>query len=397
VAAEIVEKVRAGGFEAALAEGRRLGDLSEGAVPVHDVAACAAAWEGLERGQRELLARTAERIRRFAEAQRDAVRGLSVQVPGGWAGHEVVPVESAGCYAPGGRFPLPSSVLMTAVTARVAGVERVWVASPKPSPVTLAACAVARADGLLALGGAHAVALLAFGGGPVPRCDVVVGPGNSYVTAAKFLVSGHAGIDMLAGPSELVVVADGTADPDVIAMDLLAQAEHDPEALPVLVALDAGTADAVDAALQAALGSLETSATAGRAVENGFCVVAETLAQAARVCNALAPEHLQLSLADADSLRPLLRHYGALFLGAGACEVLGDYGMGPNHVLPTGGAARHVGGLSVMSFLRLRTWLRIEDVGDADEVLADAAELAGLEGLCAHRLAARIRRRDRGA
>ncbi|MBM4372133.1 MAG: histidinol dehydrogenase, partial [Deltaproteobacteria bacterium] len=263
VASAIVERVRAGGFQAAVDEGIRLGDLSPGEPVIHDPAACRGALESLPLPQQELLARTAERIAAFARGQRMTQGDLTVVIPGGRAGHEVAPVLAAGCYAPGGRFPLPSSVLMTAVTARMAGVGSVWVASPRPAAVTLAAAAVAGADGLLALGGAQAIALLALGGGPVPRCDVVAGPGNAYVTAAKLLVSGDTGVDMLAGPSELVVVADGSASPEVVALDLLAQAEHDPDALPVLVTWEPAVADAVDAAIADALPGLPTAVTAG--------------------------------------------------------------------------------------------------------------------------------------
>jgi phosphoribosyl-ATP pyrophosphohydrolase/phosphoribosyl-AMP cyclohydrolase/histidinol dehydrogenase len=272
----------------------------------------------------------------------------------------------------------------------VAGVERVWVASPKPAPVTLAAAAVAGADGLLAVGGAQAIAALAFGADPVPACDVVVGPGNRWVTAAKQLVAGSVAIDMLAGPSELVVLADRSADPAVVAADLLAQAEHDPDALPVLVTLDAALAGAVDAELERQLATLPTAATARAAVAHGVAVVAGDLAAACAVCDRLAPEHLQVMLADPGPAVARLRHYGALFIGSGSAEVLGDYGAGPNHVLPTGGTARHTGGLSVFTFLRVRTWLRM----DAPAALAaDAAALARLEGLEAHARAAERRAR----
>ena len=206
----------------------------------------------------------------------------------------VAPVDRAGCYAPGGRFPLPSSVLMTAVTARAAGVRDVWVASPRPDDVTLAAAAVAGADALLAVGGAQAIAALAYGAGDVPPCDVVVGPGNRWVTAAKKLVAGHVGIDMLAGPSELVVLADASADPATVAADLLAQAEHDPDALPVLVATDAELVDRVEIELERQLAALPTRDTAEPAIGNGFAVMAGNLDDAIEVCDRLAPEHLQV-------------------------------------------------------------------------------------------------------
>ncbi len=185
-----------------------------------------------------VLKRTADRIRVFAESQRKSLVDVTMKIPGGEAGHTVSPVNTAGCYAPGGRYPLPSSVLMTAITARAAGVPQVWVASPRPAVATLAAAHVAGADGFIAIGGAQAIGAMAYGVG-MPACDVIVGPGNKWVTAAKSLVSGICGIDMLAGPSEVLVIADGTADADVIAADLLAQAEHDPEARPILISTDA--------------------------------------------------------------------------------------------------------------------------------------------------------------
>jgi phosphoribosyl-ATP pyrophosphohydrolase/phosphoribosyl-AMP cyclohydrolase/histidinol dehydrogenase len=339
----------------------------------------------------ELLERTAARIRSFAEAQRHALRDVDVEVPGGRAGHTVVPVLRAGCYAPGGRFPLPSSVLMTAVTARVAGVSEVWLASPKPDDTTLAAAAIADADALLAVGGAQAIAALAYGAGQVPPCDVVVGPGNRWVTAAKKLVAGRVGIDMLAGPSELVALADGTADPAVVAADLLAQAEHDPDALPVLVTTSSSLADSVDEEIERQLADLPTRKTAEAALGNGFAVLCGDLETALDVCDRLAPEHLQILTQDADAVAARLAHWGGLFVGGQSAEVFGDYGIGPNHTLPTGGVARFKGGLSVLDFLRVRTWLRLESDPDADVVARDAAALARLEGLEAHARAAEMR------
>lgn len=387
-AALIVEAVREGGESALRAHAERLGDLAPGAPLVIERASLQAAFESLPAGDQALLTRTAARIRAFAEAQRASLRDAVAQVPGGQAGHTVCPVERAGCYAPGGRFPLPSSVLMTVVTARAAGVETVWVASPRPAHVTLAAAFVAGADALLAVGGAQAIAALAYGAGPVPACDVVVGPGNRWVTAAKKLVAGDVGIDMLAGPSELVVLADASADASVVAADLLAQAEHDDDAVPVLVTIDAAFADQVDAELALQLATLPTAATARRALENGCAVIAPDLDAAFGACNRLAPEHLEVMLNDPWSAVPRLRHYGGLFVGGHAAEVLGDYGIGPNHVLPTGRTARHVGGLSVMTFLRVRTWLEITSLEAAREAVADAAALARHEGLEAHARAA---------
>ncbi len=340
---------------------------------------------------RRLLQRTADRISTFARAQRDCLSDLHTEIDGGSAGHRVDAVERAGCYAPGGRYPLPSSVLMTAVTARVAGVEEVWVASPRPTTTTLAAAAIAGADGVLAVGGAHAIAALAYGLGSMSGCEVVVGPGNRWVTAAKQLVAGRVGIDMLAGPSELVVLADDSADASVVAADLLAQAEHDPDALPVLVTTSKGLADEVAEAIEAQLEGLPTREVAEAALARGFRVVADNLRAAIDVCDRLAPEHLQVMTEDASEVAARLRHWGGLFIGTGSAEVLGDYGAGPNHTLPTGGVARYQGGLSVFDFLRIRTWMEVDDLAAARPVVEDAVRLARMEGLEAHARAAERR------
>jgi phosphoribosyl-ATP pyrophosphohydrolase/phosphoribosyl-AMP cyclohydrolase/histidinol dehydrogenase len=389
-AALIVDDVRRHGAPAVRAHAERLGDLGRDDPLVLDRPALERALATLDPATRERLERVAGRIRTFAETQRRALSDITVSVPGGEAGHRLVPVARAGCYAPGGRYPLPSSVLMTAVTARAAGVRDVWVASPRPGPLVLAAAALAGAEAVLAVGGAQAVAALAHGAGPVPRCDVVVGPGNRYVSAAKQLVTGVAGTDLPAGASELLVLADRTADPELVAADLLAQAEHDPEAVPVLVSLDPAVAERVEVELGRQLASLPTADVARRALANGGVLLVGDLRAGVEACDAIAPEHLALMVADPDAVAPRLSHYGALFLGDGASVVLGDYGAGPNHVLPTGGSARWAGGLSVFTFLRVRTWLRVDSRGGRP-LAADAAWFARAEGLEAHARAAEKR------
>jgi phosphoribosyl-ATP pyrophosphohydrolase/phosphoribosyl-AMP cyclohydrolase/histidinol dehydrogenase len=391
----IVGQVRDDGERALRRWAQELGDLDAGAALTRSPGELAAAAERIAPVQRALLERTAERIESFARAQREAFSDLCVAVPGGEAGHTVAPVEHAGCYAPGGRFGLPSSVLMTAVPARVAGVESVWVASPRPNDTTLAAAHIAGADGVLAVGGAQAIAALAYGVEPLPRCDVIVGPGNRWVTAAKQLVAGVVGIDMLAGPSELVVLADERADPELVAADLLAQAEHDTDALPVLVTTSSAFVDRVEEALARQLADLPTAEIAAVALKNGFAVTVGTIEEAARLCDRLAPEHLQVMTEDAPAAALLCSQYGALFIGSQSAEVLGDYGAGPNHTLPTSGTARFAGGLSVLDFMRVRTWLRIDDARAASGLVADAEALAAAEGLVGHQRAAARRRRDR--
>ena len=393
-AQKIVDDVHERGDEALYEHGLRLGDIQHGEPAVIMRDELEQALESLPQEQRGVLERTAERIEAFARAQMASIEDVDVAIPGGRAGHTVKAVERAGCYAPGGRFPLPSSVLMTACTARAAGVETVWVASPRPDQVTLAAAAVAGADALLGIGGAQAIAAMAYGAGEVPACDVVVGPGNRWVTAAKKLVSGRVRIDMLAGPSELVVFADHTADPATVAADLLAQAEHDPDAIPILVSLDKELVKAVDDELVRQLDVLPTKDTASAALENGFAVIADDIDTGVDLCDRIAPEHLELILEDVQPVAEQVNHYGGLFVGHGTAEVLGDYGAGPNHTLPTGGTARSTGGLSVFTFLRIRTWMEIDDVAGAQALVDDAVELARLEGLEGHARSAERRKLD---
>lgn len=384
VAADIVESVRNGGEEALRAHAEDLGDIDPGRSLTVDRDDLRTAFESLESSDRELLVRVHKRIETFARAQREGLSDLNISIEGGQAGHRWIPVNSVGAYAPGGRYPLPSSVLMTVTPARVAGVTSVWVASPRPSDLTLSAAWVAGADGVLAVGGAQAIAALAFGT-VTPSCDLIVGPGNKWVTAAKKHLFGEVGIDGLAGPSEILVIADESADAAVVAADLLAQAEHDVDAIPVLVTTSSDFADRVDAELAAQLTDLPTAEVARAALDNGVCVVVESLSRAAGVSDSLAPEHLAIHAADPRAVAMQVRNYGSIFVGRSSAEAFADYGAGPNHVLPTGGGARYSGGLSVLTFLKASTWLSVDH---PEDLIEDTVRLARLEGLEAHARAA---------
>jgi histidinol dehydrogenase len=338
----------------------------------------------------ELLRRVAHRIGDFADAQLECLRELTMRVPGGLAGHTIEPIENVGCYAPAGRFALPSTVLMTVIPALSAGCESVTVATPNPSDLMLAAAMVAGANRVLAVGGAHAIAAMAYGLDEFERCDLIVGPGNRWVTAAKKLVSGDCGIDMLAGPSELIVVADSTANPETVAADLLAQAEHDPDARPFLITNSEGVAKAVCCSIESQLTSLPTAETARAALRNGAAIVVETLEQAIELINEMAPEHLELQCENADRIAAEVSQAGCLFIGKHSAEVFGDYGIGPNHTLPTNGTARWSGGLNVFTFVRVRTWLKLDSAPPS--IVEDTAKLAALEGLIGHQRAALQRR-----
>jgi histidinol dehydrogenase len=386
-AAEIVEDVRRRGEAAVRDHSVRFGDIDPDQPLVITRAEIEDAFDSLAGSEAQLLKRVADRIHHFARAQRDSVIDIDVEVPGGRGGHRWLPVSTAGAYAPGGRYPLPSTVLMTVVPARVAGVKEVWVASPRPSAMTVAAAAVAGADGLLRVGGAQAIAALAFGVGG-PRCDIVVGPGNRWVTAAKKVLYGEVGIDGLAGPSEIVVIADHEADPGLVAADLIAQAEHDVDALPILITPDAEMLQRVTNEINRQMSDLSTAGVAGPALHKGFAVVVDDLRQAAEVSDRIAPEHLALHVARPDEISDDVNNYGSMFCGSSSAETFADYGVGPNHVLPTSGSARFQSGLSPMTFLKAPTWLELSDPLD---VISDTAQLARHETLEAHARAAEAR------
>jgi len=419
-ALEIVEAVRAEGAAAVRRFAGEFDGLGADESLVLGKEAMSAASERIDAEVRGALERAAGRIGAFAREQLASVRSFEMEIGGGVAGQTWRAMERAGCYAPGGRYPLPSSVLMTVCPARAAGVERVVLATPgvregtARGDVMLAAAGIAGADAVLRVGGAQAVAALAYGLGAggsgedvvlKEGVDVVVGPGNAYVTAAKQLVSGVVAIDMLAGPSELVVIADGEADAGTVAADLLAQAEHDPMASVTLISLDSGLVERVNAALSEQLEALPTRAVAEASVrENGRAVVVGSAAEAVALSDRLAPEHLEVMVGGAEESRALaegVRHAGAVFIGEGAAEVFGDFGLGPNHTLPTGGTARSFAGLSVHTFLRARTHIRCGGgLGESDGsgrldalAMADAVTLARVEGLEGHARSAERRMR----
>ncbi|CEG41480.1 histidinol dehydrogenase [Plasmopara halstedii] len=388
----IVNDVRVNGEKALKQHAVRLGDIPSVDTPLLvSQSELAKAFAALPENEQLVLQRTAQRIKVFAQAQRHSISNFQQRIEGGFAGQDVSPMNAAGCYAPGGRYPLPSSVLMTAVTAKVAGVTTVVVASPRPARATLAAAYLAGADYFLAAGGAQAIAAMAYGVGGIPACDIIVGPGNKWVTAAKSLVFGKCAIDMLAGPSECLVIADESADAATIAADLLAQAEHDTAAVPILVTTSQQIIDAVNEELKVQLATLPSAPIATISVQNGFAVLCADMATCVTVSDLLAPEHLEVITSNAREVANQVSNYGGLFINGRAAEVFGDYGAGPNHVLPTGGTARYTGGLSVHTFLRIRTWMRIDDAIESQKLVLDSALLARMEGLEGHARAAEKR------
>lgn len=329
-------------------------------------------------------------LRLFAGRQMKPYRDFSLRIAGGvTAGQRVLPIERVGIYVPGGRFPLFSSLLMAAVPARVAGVREIAVFSP-PGANGRVAAPVLAAAGLLgirevyALGGAQAVAAMAYGSESVPAVDKIVGPGNCYVNLAKLAVFGKVGIDLPAGPSEIVILADLSARPGVLAADLLAQAEHDPQAVALLVTTSPRLASAVQIEVKKQLSRLPLASPARVSVKGqGAILLAASLAQAVAFINGLAPEHLELQVERPQRLVTRFSAFGSLFIGPGSAEALGDYSSGLNHVLPTAGAARFSAGLSVRDFLRLSTTLRVSAAG-LRRIAPAARRLAEAENLSAH-------------
>ncbi len=351
----------------------------------------------LEKGLTEItpelkkaLEMAAGNIRRFAEAQRKGIADMTIEtMPGVTAGQRVIPVERAGIYVPGGRFPLPSSVLMGVVPALVAGVREVLLCTPPRRdgtvhPAIRAAALIAGCREVYRIGGVQAIAAMAYGTATIRPVQVIAGPGNRFVAAAKKQVYGVVGIDFIAGPSEVCIIADESADPRLIAADLLAQAEHDPDASAILLTTSGKLAQAVAAEVAWRMETLPTAATARPSIEdNGIIVLCDSLDDAVAVANGKAPEHLELNLRDAEKIIPRLVNYGALFIGARSAEVFGDYTAGPNHTLPTNGAARYTGGLSVFHFLKIVTTLSVTSSG-LTAIGPATATIAQAEGLIAH-------------
>lgn len=393
-AEKIVRDVRESGDRALLGYARRLDGAQAGSVadlalrpPVEDTGA------GLPGGFVEALERAIAAVERFHAPQ---VRtGYRLEEDGVELEERITPLRRVGLYVPGGRASYPSTAVMMAVPARLAGVEEIVVATPpgawRSNPPLRHALARLGVTEVWGMGGAHAVAALAYGTKTIRRVDKIAGPGNTWVTAAKKLVAGDVAIDGLAGPSEVLIVADASADPGDVAADLLAQAEHDPLAAAVLITPDAKLAKRVSAEVERQLANLPTAETARAALANfGAALVVASLEEARELIERIAPEHLQLVGAEAETLAPHVRAAGAVFIGAATPEVFGDYIAGPSHVLPTCGSARFASALGVEDFLRRSHTLRFTP-GAASRRAAAAATLADAEGLPAHAAAARRR------
>lgn len=356
-----------------------------------------AAFDGLPAAQRDALQAAARRVRSYHEAQKKA-GGESWSYrdeDGTLLGQKVTPLDRVGIYVPGGKAAYPSSVLMNAIPAHVAGVAEIIMVVPTPrgekNPLVLAAAYVAGVSRAFTIGGAQAVAALAYGTATVPKVDKITGPGNAYVASAKKRVFGTVGIDMIAGPSEILVLADGSTPADWVAMDLFSQAEHDELAQSILLCPDAAYIDAVQAAIDRLLGTMPRAAIIAKSLnDRGALIHTRSMEEACAISNRIAPEHLEVSSNDPHRWEPLLKHAGAIFLGAYTSESLGDYCAGPNHVLPTSGTARFSSPLGVYDFQKRSSLIEVSQAG-AQSLGLIAAELAYGEGLQAHARAAELR------
>jgi len=378
---KIVGDVRRDGDRALMKYARKWDGLQPGLPLRVPPAEIRAAWKAASRDLRFALEQAAANIRRFCEWQKPVEwmkknNGISL-------GQLVRPLDSVGCYVPGGRYPLPSTLLMTVIPAQVAGVREIRVVSPQPRRETLAAAALLGVTEFYRVGGAHAVAALAYGTRSVARVDKIVGPGNLYVTAAKKMVAFDCAIDFLAGPTEVVIVAESGEDA-FIAADLVAQAEHDPETLAVFISSSRGLAEKVVACAEQAA---QDNAIARQSLAaNGVALVAASHAQALEWANLIAPEHITVARDDVTAVRSA----GSVFVGDYSPQAVGDYASGPNHVLPTAGAARYRGGLSVLDFVKLIT---VQELSQSalQRIAPVAVRLAAAEGLQAHAESVRVR------
>jgi histidinol dehydrogenase len=394
--AAILADVQRRGDEALLEYTRRFDRWSPASAAALEVsrADCREALSRIGRAEREALESAAGRIRDY-HAHLHLRSWRIEEADGTMLGQQVTPLDRVGLYVPGGKAAYPSSVLMNAVAAKVAGVPELVMVVPTPDGVAndhvLAAASIAGVDRVFRVGGAQAVGALAFGTGSVPAVDKIVGPGNAYVAAAKRRVFGRVGIDMVAGPSEILVLADASANPDWVAMDLFSQAEHDEIAQAILLTPDPAFADRVLASMRKAIATMPRRAIIEASLANrGAIIDVRDMDEACALANRIAPEHMELAVDDPDALLPKIRHAGAIFMGHFSSEALGDYCAGPNHVLPTSRTARFSSPLGVYDFQKRSSLIRVAR-GAAGRLGATATALARAEGLEAHARSAELR------
>ncbi|MDA9909343.1 histidinol dehydrogenase [Gammaproteobacteria bacterium] len=398
----IIADVRSRGDAAVLEWTNKLDGLNESAIQALEISQeeLQESLKQISPEQTSALEKASDRIRRYHEKQKQDSWQYT-DPDGSVYGQKVSPIDKVGMYVPGGKASYPSTVLMDAIPARVAGVQEIIATLPTPggekNPLVLAALAMAKVDRVFTVGGAQAIAALAYGTDTIPRVDKIVGPGNIYVATAKKAVFGQVGIDMVAGPSEILVICDGKTDPDWIAMDLFSQAEHDEDAQSILVSTDAAHIEEVKQSIEKLLPEMPRRDIIKASLESrGLLIDVKNLKDAAEVCNLIAPEHVELSVEDPQSLMADIRHAGAIFLGRYTSESLGDYCAGPSHVLPTSGTARFSSALGVYDFQKRSSIINCSESA-ARELAETASVLANAEGLIAHARAAEFRNKKQGS
>lgn len=337
------------------------------------------------------IQKSIENVKKFSKKQLNCLKPLKVKIDNNELGHKIIPLESVGCYIPGGNYPLLSSAIMTITPAKVAGVKEIIACSPKIRPETIVACDLAGANKIYGIGGVQAISAMAYGTQSIAKVNKIVGPGNKYVTAAKKYVFGEVGIDFLAGPSEVMVIADTTANPEFVAADMLAQCEHDIDARAFLICTDENFIQQVEIAAEKQLEKLATREIAAKSFEKSFAIIVNSIEEAIELANKKAPEHLEICYKNAKKDIEKYKNYGSLFIGNYSAEVYGDYCSGTNHVLPTNEVSKYSGGLSVLDFVKVQTYQIISKKGNC-KISSFASELAEKEGLQAHKLAADVRK-----
>lgn len=339
----------------------------------------------------DAIKKSIKNVKKFSQNQLKCIKNFRIKIDKNELGHNIIPIESVGCYIPGGNYPLLSSAIMTITPAKVADVDEIIACSPKIRPETIVACDLAGANKIYKVGGVQAIAAMAYGTQTIPKVNKIVGPGNKYVTAAKKYVFGEVGIDFLAGPSEVMIIADESAKPEYVSADMLAQCEHDVDARAFLICFSEDFANQVKKSAEQQLENLVTKEIASKAFEKSFAIVVKSLDEVIELANQKAPEHLELCFKNSKKLMDKFKNYGSLFIGNYSAEVYGDYCSGTNHVLPTNQVSKYSGGLSVFDFIKIQTYQIISKTGNK-VILSTVSELAQKEGLFAHKLASDVRK-----
>lgn len=386
---DIIDDVKINGDKAVLKYSEQFGDGKIKNIKVSEDE-IKKAYETVSEKTKSAIKIAVKNVGDFAQQQLNCIKKLDTVVGGVRLGHRIIPIETVGCYIPGGNYPLPSSAVMTIVPAKTAGVKKIIACSPKIQDATIVACDMAGADEIYRVGGVQGIAAMAYGTNTITKVDKIVGPGNKYVTAAKKQVYGDCGIDFLAGPSEVLIIADETANPFFVAADMLAQCEHDKDARAYLICFSQEFAEEVEKEAQNILKTLQTADIATISFKKSLAIVVDSIEKAIELSETRAPEHLEICFRNAEKCIDKFKNYGSLFIGNDSAEVFGDYCAGTNHTLPTNKVSRYSGGLSVFDYIKIQTYQSVDEKS-VSFLSETASVIAETEGLFAHKCAAEIR------